>query len=301
MLAKIGLMQIKRVAYAMVVFNLFLSSTASAQPNSRGKYIGIAYVDNSNTLVEINPIAGTVKTVQSYPGLAGISFGISAVDAKNNRIYYFVASNSLVGVNTETGAIITNPPLAYPLSSLEYNTLTLELLGVTSISNVITFAEINPFGGDIIPHKQYPGYTSVLYAVSAVDPIQNRFTFVMDGYLFTVDVPSGNVLSNPTVTQSFAWLEFDTKTSTLIGMTSIDKIQTLVKIDRQTGKLTTIATYPGYSSVSLGLSTLNSNRNLLTFVMDNNLVTVRADTGQILFKPSVSHINLSSFQFVPPK
>lgn len=167
-----------------------------------GDVLAVMFLDSANHLVSIDPATGTVSAVEDYPGFIGIN-ALTAVDPEGQR-YFFAMAQRIFTVNSQTGAVITNPELSESPGSMigwEYDPIGDRLLTVMIVvaTGNITFMSIDPATGTVSPVKEYPGLSSLRGGLTALDAFNGHFFFASDDRMFALDTRSGAILANPVI------------------------------------------------------------------------------------------------------
>ncbi|MEM6263983.1 MAG: T9SS type A sorting domain-containing protein [Bacteroidota bacterium] len=157
------------------------------------------------------------------------------------------------------------------------------------------FVQVNPNNGNVSLLDTIPGAKYVAVGASTFDHKGNRFIYWgIDGAntrrLYTIDAPTGNMLSNPAVSQRPPIeLEFDMKNGKTYGLQwdATQNKEYFVEVNLQTGAVTRVKDLPGVQTVMIGSSTFNSNNGTFYFGggdFSGNIRMYRVDaaTGNIL-------------------
>lgn len=176
---------------------------------SSSTLVGLAFMGSPEaaTLVSVNATTGTLTPIASFPDFFGIQPGVSTLDAAGHQVF-FQLSDRLFTVNTQTGAALSNPLLEQNLSFLEFDPGSGTLVGLTFLGNpeAATVVTIAPGTGSVTPVVSLPDFFGVQSGVSALKTLDHHLFFQLADRLFTVDVQTGTVLTNPQLAHSLSFI-----------------------------------------------------------------------------------------------
>ena len=271
----------------------------------------------SEFLVSVNPETGTFNKIAEIPGIrwipTGLSWKYSTYDTKNRR-YIFKGLDSsmtayLMTIDVATGNILYNPP--HPNTGedffyMQYDTATSTLYGIykqTGTSSPFIFASIDQVTGNVNPISVLSGITAIEGGdqFSAIDQVNGWyiFTALNNGLrLYTIDITTGSIVSNPTTQGNFREFQFDEVSNKLYGLmlsgSAPNISHTLVSINLTTGGYDNIITIPGVgglASAGTRFSTFDSNHGRYIFRGGDsqgnwNLYSIDVNNGNVVYNPT---------------
>ncbi len=169
---------------------------------------GLASRSNPNEIYfsKINPITGVVTLISPV----SIGTSINATGATLNPVkkeYYFINSlNQFLTVDIQTGNIINSPIISnvngngFNLFKYNCQDSTIYGLSVKNSPNQVFLSKINPITG-VVTNISTTSVANVINTTgSTIDPIKKQFYFENLAQFIAIDLITGNLVSNPTVT-----------------------------------------------------------------------------------------------------
>ena len=285
----------------------------SQQIVTKGPALGVALHAGANRLVIVDPPTGTVTPVGDAIGTMGVSAGVSAFDAGNNR-YFVSAAGRLFTIDTSAGTVsdvrfpsastVSFLPGISGVSSMEYDPIQDRMFGIAldSSTGVNFLVEVDPTTGDIGLIGGGLGTTGVSAGVSALDPANNEYFVSAAGRLLTIDTATGTVSPDPApVFPGVSSLHYDSNTSTLLAVALVSGMNKLVKVDPATGAFTEEVSgqLPGPMGVSGGVSALDAATNRYVASFGGRLLAINTQTGATSPIPAPPFSGVSSLETGP--
>ncbi len=255
-------------------------------------------------LAKINPSTGVVTNISTSSLAASYTFE-SAIDPINN-VFYFISNGTFTGVNMTTGNIVSSPAITnsngtYFICFLfNYSDTAIYGLAQNISPTELYLAKINPSTGVITNIS-----TSSLAASSSfeptVDPINNIFYFSNNGKFIGVNMTTGNIVSNPTITNSngayFGNFLFNCSDTTIYGLAqNSSPYETyLAKINPSTGVVTNISTSSLVTCYTPSGTAIDPINNIYYFITNGTFTGVNMTTGNIVSSPSITNSNGTYF------
>ena len=296
--------------------------------NSQSIIYGIEYdaQSNVNYFVSVNPENGIITQIDSLPEIKNIMIGSSALN-RTDKIYTFTNyhdSDALIDIyslDINTGAIISNPTLSSPIvKELHYSNIDGNYYAIenerTSIVNLDSTGHSLP---PILVLKYYlVSINSITGYVTRIDSIQNcfgvslnnssfnsnngQFVFVdFNNIIYTLDVSTGAIISNPTLSAKILELQLDLSTGNYyaIEYDELTGINYLVNVYPTTGLVTRIDSIAGLTELIIGTSTLDTLNGLYSFVnQDNELVSITLNdvsiSSSMLLSSTLSNLQINT-------
>ncbi|WP_438962985.1 T9SS type A sorting domain-containing protein [Nonlabens sp.] len=213
--------------------------------NSNPNVTYLATVDASNGF--INDVSSNSYAV----GVANFSFTVDP----NADIYYFTDSNSLIGIDLNTGTLVHQNPITTSQGTIFqnfiYNELTQEIIGIErgGASSGVYLSKIDPTTGVVtaISTTPFANTSAINMAGSALDLRRQWYHIFSQDRILSVDINTGAVVHNPLFdTTDFAYfnnLFFNPVNQKLyaIGRNSNPAELFLTQINPITGAVTTVS------------------------------------------------------------
>jgi hypothetical protein len=251
----------------------------------------------TGNLVAVDPATAAVTdfaTLPADPNFQGFS-GV-ANDPATHRIFIDrtvytdqtvfppTTADTIVTMDSQTGAGSVSPQLGQPLSQLVFDPLTNNLIGLTQSNELVRVdaasgAESNlaAVSGDFFSHMAVAPGKHALYVESS-----SRSAYPPPTTLLTVDTISGSVTSSPLLSRPGFDLVYDTSSGTLLGKTFCCPAA-VVSIDPTTGNEVTISPDLGYGSnlaIDSATHTIFVMEDVFTgFSFTQNVATINDQTG----------------------
>lgn len=246
---------------------------------------------------KINPASGKVTNISSHP-LATSLDGHGITIDPFNKIYYFISYGKFIGVDMLTGNIISNPTISntkgFLFDGFIFNCADSIIYG---ISGDIYFAKIDPASGLVTNISASALGGSFDAFSSTIDPINQIYYFVSNGKFVGVDIKTGNMVSNPIITNSdgiyFNGFMYNYIDSTIYGFarkTPPGGIF-LAKIDPSSGVVTNISPSSMTGSVDGMSITIDPINNVYYFVGFDVFKGVDLKTGNVISSATISNSN----------
>ena len=336
----------------LVLLITFFSSFACLSAQDEVPLYSLWWDGSAEYLVQIDPYTATHTIVDELPGIEAVALGSSTM-ISGTKLYVFKGQSQngfdIVFVNTQNGDIVNQVPAAnYPsdfFTELEYdlqsfqmwglqtNLVTDTIITIDSLTNDTMFQTVNSMNS-LVSVDVANGTVGVEYPILGTDAILvNSSTFNSnDGHyiyvgidnnydkrLYTIDVNTGLIVSNPIVSLGNAELHYDNTLDKLYGLgrssenTTFDPVtgeasDTLVlfEIDPLTAAKTTIADYPSVSGIVLGGTAYISDSSQYVFSGvawggSKKMYVTDVSTGQIVsqtaFTENYIELQIDEFEF----
>jgi hypothetical protein len=122
--------------------------------------------------------------------------------------------------------------------------------------------------------------------------------------LYTLDARTGAILAQPELPDSPSGIQFDAAAGNLLAVTFRSGVEELVRLDPQTGALTSVAFIPEVAGVEPGSFTLDpATRRYMFIGVDvagtDRLYVLDAQSGAVLSNATIAGANVSSTVFDP--
>lgn len=270
-------------------------------------------------LARMDHTTGVPITVDTIQGISGVVMGSSTFDQTHEEYIFSGPSSpgntmSLVRANVFTGQVITAPGINATANEFQYDMQQQKLFGLgayivdtTGIppdyrTRLIT---LNPATGGVIEIAKIPEISAVVLGNSTYN--SDSAHFIVEGIdtlfqsrMYVIDALTGTVLSNsplnmPQGTYFNEW-ELDQTTNKLYGLyrDNNQNYMGFAEYDLVLNTYTIIDTLPGIIGLSPGASVYDQATGSFIFYgvtnvpQQNRLVTINAQTGQVLHNPIVS-------------
>lgn len=162
--------------------------------HTSNKLYGIYFLNGVSimSIAAIDVPTATISVVKPLPVL-GYMEGISSFDAEN-ELFFLVDADQLYAVNVTTGNLNATP-IPVGISGIQYDNNNGKIYGLQS-GTPLNLVRIDPNTGqtDTVLSLPLTGFetTSATY-----DELNSVYTFTSSGQLYSVDVNTGAILSNP--------------------------------------------------------------------------------------------------------
>ena len=170
------------------------------------------------------------------------------------------------------------------------------LFGIAFIDGANRLVSIDPETGELTIVGSFPGFFWMPQGISALDPVNHRYFFLLAERLFSVDTQTGAVIANPPFHASIGSLEFEPTTNTLYAIAFVSGVNTLVIVDPSTGAITPVGSFPGSPGAPQGISALDPVNHIYFYPEDGRLVSVDTQTGAVIAYPLLS-VSPTSLEF----
>ncbi len=268
--------------------------------------------------VQVNPINCTYTIIDSIPGVRWITGDNYTFDKTNKRFVFHGEDvnhdGNLYTIDAVSGEILYNPQWVDGFSLMEFDNATGILYGIyadtTFAVGGASFVSVNQtnLSYSIISHFNIKGLTSDAtfddlnhrYIFPAIDSLNNK-------RLFCLDAVTGNVISNPLLSDNVGGIKFDNSSGNLYGLEWDNGSLTeyFVSINIATGNTTIISSIPSVNP-NYNYSTFDEINKRYTFVWTNSsnsnyLYTINATNGLVISNPSfpalINPYNLIEFRY----
>ncbi len=292
------------------VFALLLGSILYSQTITT--LYGLSYGQNSNGffLASLDPQTGQVTEISPSP-IASLVVACYATIDPVNDIYYFSKPDSLVGVDINTGQIVSQVQINVPASSYfempQYNCRDSLIYGIYRTPSTMQLASVDPLTGVITiisPVSIDAGF--VASTKGSINPDAGVYYF--NGILgfHSVSLATGLVLStvNPTFTGPGTYFElslWDCEDSVMYGMNR-DVNSSLMYpavMNLQTGAVTNISSQ-GITTQGFYMCTaeINSPVNLFHYSDVSGFKTINTTTGNVLGSVPLTFSPVNNTQYL---
>jgi len=156
-------------------------------------------------LSTINPQTGVITRISDNSIAEGVCNLDMALDVVN-EVYYFSNCSDLIGVDINTGSVVSQVPLNIPnadyFSHFKFNLSDQMIYGVarTVNPNGIYLAKLNPQTGVVTNISQQSVANSVNIGDEAIDPL-NEIFYIKSGNndFLSIDMQTGGLLNSPNI------------------------------------------------------------------------------------------------------
>jgi hypothetical protein len=279
----------------LTILFLLVYSFSFAQNN---EIIGVSRTNvpsNQVYLAKVNEITGLIQDLSTSSYSEYISNFTYTVDPDLD-IFYYTGNNNLIGIDINSGNLITDVPITTSLQpyfqNFVYNEITQELIGLErgqNGGNQVFLSKIDPQTGVVTPISQ-TSITDVitLNGGSTIDLNNQWFQFVSNGQLLSVDITTGQVVHSPAIDTSqvafFDNILFNASDGNLYGLgrNSNPAEIFLGQIDPITGVVTLISQQSLTTAFSLSGAAINPFTGVYYFKGLNNFIGVSTINGNIV-------------------
>lgn len=195
-------------------------------------------------------------------------------------------------VATSGAGTVTISSTAQPLS----------LLALRAVApSSLEFARLNSATAAIALSVPRPEITSTMQGQSALDSAGGRY-FVFNGTLRTIATATGAVLAS--VVADVNEIQFDPASQSLVGLTSRTGTQELVRVNPQTGAISSIGFVPSLLGTNQGSASFDAaTGRYFVVAIDTSFVerlySLSATTATVLANPAISAVGVSGTRFDP--
>jgi hypothetical protein len=260
---------------------------------------------------------GTFNTI-SPSSLASVTSATSAALDPNTLTYYFQTQTAFVGASMQTGLPVAQNPISNPIQTTyfdnyRYNSSDSTIYGIArhtvsgGIGQAVTdlyLASINPATGVVTQIS--PQSVGNMYAVTgcAINPHEMVYYYSNQGKIIGLDMYTGLVYSNPTITFPEGGLYFENYTYNCADTTIYGLIRNsaqfpvefyLGKIDPQTGVATRVSQQAlPYTSYTINGSSTIDPINGVYYCMAKMptgpyaIIGVSVSTGLVVFEQQIT-------------
>ncbi len=172
------------------------------------KLIGFYQTNVGKIFASLSIDSGNYTIIDTLHGVHGFYFGSSTFDAINQR--YFFSSNGVVMVDATTGKILKTIQTSQPMVSLEYNCNSGKLLGLSSHISTFFFVSLDLDSNIFEIVDTLRAIKSYAQGMSCFDVVNNRFMFISNLGVTTVNASSGKIIDTAFCGQSFTEIEYYT-------------------------------------------------------------------------------------------
>lgn len=159
---------------------------------------------NEVFLATVDPVNGVVTNISPQSIATSITFLGTTIDPIQ-RIFYFISNNELVGVDMDSGTLVSSPVItntngAY-LNGILYNPADSSLYGLAQNSSPATiyFAKVNPQTGVVNNISPTSISTSITLSSYTLNAGTHHYHFISDGQFHSVDIATGMLTASPVI------------------------------------------------------------------------------------------------------
>ena len=303
-----------------VALSLVLAATlsdvngVSAAAGSDGRLLGVTGCC-PNQLVTADSSTGQLTTIGTVGTASGfLEGGLSALDPATHTLFLELVTFNfpsppqfqIVSINTQTASESISPGFATSLAFMAFDTSSSTLVGVT-VCCPTQLVKVNPSTGQLTTIGTVGTASGFLESLlSALDPATHTLFLELVTFNFpsppqfqivSINTQTASESISPALGTSFAFLGFDTSSSTLVGVTGCCPNQ-LVTVNPSTGQLATIGTVSTASGfLNSGLSALDPATHTLflelaTFAFPSpplfQIVSVNTQTASDTISPALA-------------
>jgi len=245
-------------------------------------------------LASVNPSTGNVTDIASNSFsnvLSNFSYTVDPVQ----DIFYYTAIDTLIGIDINTGALISDPGInsssQLNFQNFIYNEVTQDIIGLERGANnggEVYLAKINPVTGIVTTISQASVTSTITFnGGQALDIANQWFHFMSNDRIYTIDIATGNVVYNPLIDNSsvlyfdnIIYNEFDGHIYGL-GRNSNPPEIFLGRIDPTTGAVTLISQASIGQSITLAGTTIDPFSNVYYYKSGDNFIGVDITSGTV--------------------
>jgi hypothetical protein len=251
---------------------------------------------NGFYLASLDPSTGFVNEISTTPIASTVVACYATLDPVND-IYYFFAPDSLIGVNTNTGAVVSRTaavlPAGFYFEMPLYNCRDSAIYGIyrdaVSSTSVMLLAKMNPLTGAISiisPSTLDSGF--VASTKGSIDPDAGIYYFEGISGFKGVSLQTGQIVYNSAASftgpgQYFTLSAWDCNDSVMFGMSQAQGVLYPATMNIQTGAVTNL-TAQGVPTSGYYMCTaeINSTLGLFHYSDVNGFTTLNMTTGNVI-------------------
>lgn len=327
-----------------LIFSLFTFSCTFSFSQLGNTMYGLARTTNPAAvyIATMDPVTGVATNIGQTSVSSSINLTGAALNPYNNRFCFF-GDNGLKSVDLSTGqvtntATINNPNGTGYFDLFRFNTSDSLMYGLSrrnvtnpqtgQVSGAMYLATINEITGTITEISPSSIGQSFAYSGSAIDPHQMVFYYSNGSQLVGLDMYTGGIFSNPTLTfpnggQNFDNFTYSCSDTTMYGLVRsnyytpvynpVTGITTQVfdsaavhlgKVNAMTGEVTKIGTQSiGVSSFSVNGSSTIDPVNLIYYFISGSgtgltIYGVSLQTGLVVSQGTISNTGALYFDMM---
>lgn len=327
-----------------LIFSLFTFSCTFSFSQLGNTMYGLARTTNPAAvyIATMDPVTGIATNIGQTSVSSSINLTGAALNPYNNRFCFF-GDNGLKSVDLSTGqvtntATINNPNGTGYFDLFRFNTSDSLMYGLSrrnitnpqtgQVSGAMYLATINEITGTITEISPSSIGQSFAYSGSAIDPHQMVFYYSNGSQLVGLDMYTGGIFSNPTLTfpnggQNFDNFTYSCSDTTMYGLVRsnyytpvynpVTGITTQVfdsaavhlgKVNAMTGEVTKIGTQSiGISSFSVNGSSTIDPVNLIYYFISGSgtgltIYGVSLQTGLVVSQGTISNTGALYFDMM---
>ncbi|WP_127845204.1 T9SS type A sorting domain-containing protein [Psychroflexus aestuariivivens] len=293
----------EKITFLVAVFSISLMSFG------QNSILGLSRSgENSEIyLANINASSGEVNDISPASTSTNIENLSFTVDPDQD-IYYYASDNKLIGVDTNTGLVVSQPTISTPTSErfvkFKYNEVTQEIYGLETGANGVYLAKINPTNGNVttISNASIADFIS-FNGETTLDLANQLFYFVSEGKLISVDLVTGQIVNDPIIdTTEIAYFDniiYNVYDSNFygIGRNPSPAETFLGTIDPMTGEVTIISQASLGNVFNLSGAMINPFSNTYHYMKNDEFMGVDINTGEEVTSPDLSFTNSNGEYF----
>lgn len=302
----------------VLFLTLFAFLAPRAQVFQDSTIYGLNFANGDLRFATADISTGTVNIVNNNPTSADqFASGVSDLDPISGN-YFYIRDGRVYTVDRITGNVLQSPLITcatqpihpvVPITNIAYDFQTATLYGLHHLGSELRFAKVDVGTG--VMTILSPGVISqdiYMSGVSDIDPYNDRYFYIRDNRILTVDLNTGTLVSdfpiaNPNgAAAPITNIAYNYITNEIYGLNFVSGVfpangeLRLASVDPATGQLTIIS--PNSISpdhFSSGVADINPFANLYTYVRgigsNQQLISVDLSTGLPVFSPSVTNPN----------
>jgi hypothetical protein len=247
-------------------------------------------VTNNHFFVSINPNDATISQIDTISDLGGVKNGTAALNSTSD-FFVFVGYDKfytkIYTIDINNGVIISSPSLSAQVEELCYDQLSGNYYAIekedTSTGGSFPpqnyqyhIASINSSTGVVTRIKTIDGVSGVSLNNSTYNHLTQEYTFISDNNkIYTLDVSSGNVISEKSLLHSIIELQLNLKTGSYFGIhhDDIGNANYLATINPSNGSVNLFFSSIGINNFQTGTSTIDTLNERFSVVDNNNKLT----------------------------
>lgn len=254
----------------------------------------------------INPQTGTVTNLSSTAAGIGLNLSGTALDA-DAGIFYYSILDTFIGVDMVTGAVVSNPTLTMTngafFDGFVFNCEDSLIYGLARNGSPASLylSTIDPVSGVVTHISPQSIGTSITLLSYTLDPVNRVYYFISDGKLVGLDLDTGVIVSNPTITNvNGTYLDgmvYHEADSTLYGLARNSSPASIyfASVNPATGVVSNISPTSISTTITLSSSTIDPETNQYHFISDGKFNSVDMTTGAITASPTINNVNGTYF------
>lgn len=254
----------------------------------------------------IDPQTGTVSNLSSTSAGIGLSLSGTAIDA-DAGIFYYTIIDTFIGVDMVTGAVVSKPTLTMTngafFDGFIFNCADSLIYGLARNGSPASLylSSINPVTGVVTHISPQSIGTSITLLSYTLDPVNRVYYFISDGKLIGLDLDTGVIVSNPTITNvNGTYLDgmvYHEADSTLYGLARSSSPAAIyfASVNPATGVVSNISPTSISTTITLSSATIDPETNQYHFISDGKFRSVDMVTGTLTASPTINNVNGTYF------